>query len=103
MIDASAFLSVARARPITRAPPLRDAHVAALAAGFTRRAARWAAWSSCSPRVGPADADGCWPACRWRTRTPSTPACMRPPGRPASDGQPRPAASVLRRWPGMAR
>ena len=67
MIDASAFLSVAGARAAyRRARRLRDAHVAALAAGFTRAPRRWAAWSSCSPRIGPADADGLL-AGRWRT------------------------------------
>ena len=78
MIDASAFLSwPARAAYRRAAPPLRDAHVAALAAGFTRRAAGLR-----GPAVRPASAPptrtGCWPACRWRTRTPSTPAGTRP-------------------------
>ena len=59
MIDASAFLSVAGARAAYRraaaaaratSPPWPPASRAA--------PRRWAAWSSCSPRIGPADADG---------------------------------------------
>ena len=109
MIDASAFLSVAGARAAYRraAPPLRDAHVAALAAGFTRRAAPLGCvvqlFAPRRPRRR-----GRWPACRWRTRTPSTPAACAPPGRPRATGSPSRrvrAAAAGRAWraePGRA-
>ena len=101
MIDASAFRGRRARAAYRRAAPPRDAHVAALAAGFTRRAAPLGCVVQLfAPHRPPPTRTGCWPACRWRTRTPSTPAGTRPPGGPRATGTPRPAAAVLRRLAG---
>ena len=103
MIDASAFLSVAGARAAYRRARRRCATPTSPPWPPASRAAprRWAAWSSCSPPHRPrrrgraagrraAGAQG-----RLRHRP-----ARAPPGRPASDGTPRPAAAVLRRLAG---
>ena len=64
----------------------------------SRAAPRWAAWSSCSPRIGPADADGLL-ACRWRTDAFDT--GRHAPAWAARERRARPsAAAVLRRLAG---
>ena len=81
MIDASAFLcGWRRARGLsTRAPPLRDAHAAALAAGFTRRAAPLGCVVQLfAPHRPPPTRTAAGRRGRWRTRTPSTPAGIAP-------------------------
>ena len=102
MIDASAFLSVAGARAYQRAaPPLRDAHVAALAAGFTRRAAPLGCvvqlFAPRRPRRRGRAAGRRAAGAQGRLR--HRPACA-PPGRPASDGRAPSRPSVLRRLAG---
>ena len=103
MIDASAFLSVAGARAAYRraAPPLRDAHVAALAAGFTRRAAPLGCvvqlFAPHRPRRRGRAAGRRAAGAQGRLR--HRPARARLGG-PRATGTPRPAAAVLRRLAG---
>ena len=87
----------ARARPIDAPRRRCDAHVAALAAGFTRRAALGCVVQLFAP--APADADGCWPACRWRKDAFDTGRHAPRLGGPRATGTPVPAA-VLRRLAG---
>ena len=98
MIDASAFLSVAGARGLsTRAacatptsPPWPPASRAA--------PRRWAAWSSCSPRVGRPDG---LPGVPLAHKDAFDTGLHAPRlGGPRATGEPRPAASVLRRLAG---
>ena len=104
MIDASAFLSVAGARAAYRraAPPLRDAHVAALAAGFTRRAAPLGCVVQLfAPASAPADADGLLAGVPLAHKDAFDTGRHAPRlGGPQATGTPRPAAAVLRRLAG---
>ena len=104
MIDASAFLSVAGARAAYRraAPPLRDAHVAALAAGFTRRAAPLGCVVQLfAPASAPADADGLLAGVPLAHKDAFDTGRHAPRlGGPRATGTPRPAAAVLRRLAG---
>ena len=102
MIDASAFLSVAGARAAyRRAAPLRDAHVAALAAGFTRRAAPLGCVVQLfAPHRPRRRGRAAGRRCRWRTRTPSTPAGTRPAWAARERRHAPSAAAVLRRLAG---
>ena len=99
MIDASAFLSVAGARAAINAPR-RCATPTSPPWPPASRAAprRWAAWSSCSPRVGPADADAAGVPLAHKDAFDT--GLHAPRLAAASDGRARPAASVLRRLAG---
>ena len=102
MIDASAFLSVAGARAAYRraAPPRATPTSPPWPPASRAAPRRWAAWSAVRPASAPPTRTGCWPACRWRTRTPSTPAGTRPAWAARERRHARPAAAVLRRLAG---
>ena len=101
MIDASAFLSVAGARAPINAPRRRCATPTSPPWPPASRAApRWAAWSSCSPRVGPADADELAGVPLAHKDAFDTGLHAPRLGGPRATGEPRPAASVLRRLAG---
>ena len=92
----------ARARPIN-APRRRCATPTSPPWPPASRAAprRWAAWSSCSPRVGPADADGLLAGVPLAHKDAFDTGLHAPRlGGPRATGEPRPAASVLRRLAG---
>ena len=101
MIDASAFSVAARyqrAAPPLRRPrrrPGRRLHAPRRAAGLRGPAVR--------PRVGPADADGLLAGVPLAHRDAFDTGLHAPRLGPRATGEPRPAASVLRRLAGMAR
>ena len=91
----------ARARPINAAPPLRDAHVAALAAGFTRRAAPLGCVVQLFAPRRPRRRGRLLAGVPLAHKDAFDTGLHAPRlGGPRATGEPRPAASVLRRLAG---